>query len=242
MQHDLISAAKKVGNNVAEIGKATTFIQGLLPAIYAYAVLGGQNTTMDTAIESAKRAELAAIGQLQQIMIPQNVNQLGLQNVGENVYQKLQKEKADENSIEELTKQFKDFKIQMLRNSNGNRRQDIRNITCWRCNERGHYANNCENRNEITCNNCGKEGHIERNCRNKEKEVRFERNEGNGRRNRKLNCLNVIYKKEETSESENSSDDKYSDDEKKVFELGKIKERDMLIMIMKKVKRNLRKS
>ena len=41
---------------------------------------------MDAAIESAKRAELAAIGQLQQIMIPQNMNQLGSQNAGENVY------------------------------------------------------------------------------------------------------------------------------------------------------------
>src|ERR1044072_6251465 len=124
------TAARKVGNNVAEIGKATTFIQGLLPAIYSFAVLEGQNTTMDTAIESAKRAELATIGQLQQIIMSQNVNQLGLQNVGENVYQKLQKEKADENSIEELTKQIKDLKIQMLRNQNGNRRQDTRNITC----------------------------------------------------------------------------------------------------------------
>ena len=217
------TAARRVGNNVAEIGKATTFIQGLLPAIHPFAILGGQNTTMDTAVESAKRAELAAIGQLQQIMIPQNTNQSTLQNVGENVYRKLQKEKADENSIEELTKQFKDFKIQMLRNTNGNRRQDTRDIICWKCNEKGHYASSCENRYRITCTNCGKTGHTERNCRSKEKEVRFEGNERNGRRNRDLNYLGVTCEEEETPESEDSSDSEYSEDEREIFELGKRK-------------------
>ena len=85
-------------------------------------------------------------------MIPQNINQLGSQNVRKNVYQKLQKEKADENSIDELTKQFKEFKIQMLRNTNGNygnRRRDTREIIYWKCNEKEHYTNECEKSEEL---------------------------------------------------------------------------------------------
>ena len=124
------AAARRVGNNIAEIGKATTFVQGLLPAIYSMTVIGGQNNTMDAAIESAKRAELAAIGQLQQIMIPQNMNQLGSQNTGESVYQKLQKEKADNTSMDELMKKFNEMEIRLLRKDNdyrNNRRNDDRN-------------------------------------------------------------------------------------------------------------------
>ena len=34
------TAVKRVGNNVAEIGKAITFVRGLLPAIYSFTVLG----------------------------------------------------------------------------------------------------------------------------------------------------------------------------------------------------------
>src|SRR2546421_9465341 len=55
--------ARKVGNNVAEIGKAETFTQGLLPAIYPMAVIGDQST-LERAIESAKRGERSAIGNL----------------------------------------------------------------------------------------------------------------------------------------------------------------------------------
>src|ERR1044071_246728 len=70
-------AARKVGNNVAEIGKAGTFTQGLLSAIYPMAVLGDQST-LERAIESAKRGEMSALGNLQQIrpMMNQDLQQV----------------------------------------------------------------------------------------------------------------------------------------------------------------------
>src|SRR6266496_4695985 len=37
-------AARKVENNIDEIGKAVTFSEGLLPAIYPMAVIGDQST------------------------------------------------------------------------------------------------------------------------------------------------------------------------------------------------------
>ena len=40
------------------------------------------------------------------------------------------------------------------------------NIVCFKCNQRGHYANECKNqRPPILCNRCGKPGHIAKNCR-----------------------------------------------------------------------------
>ena len=83
-----MKAARKVGNNVAEIGKAGTFSQGLLPAIYPLAILGDQST-LERAIERAKRGEMSALGNLQQIrpnlqqVVPM-VNQGELLNSEEN--------------------------------------------------------------------------------------------------------------------------------------------------------------
>src|SRR5439155_501520 len=95
-----MKAARKVGNNVAEIGKAGTFSQGLLPAIYPLAILGDQST-LERAIESAKRGEMSALGNLQQIrpnlqqVVPM-VNQGELLNSEENrVYRDMKKEKTD---------------------------------------------------------------------------------------------------------------------------------------------------
>ena len=40
------------------------------------------------------------------------------------------------------------------------------NIMCFKCNQKGHYANECKNqRSPILCNRCGKPGHIAKNCR-----------------------------------------------------------------------------
>ena len=39
-------------------------------------------------------------------------------------------------------------------------------IVCFKCNQKGHYANECKNqRAPILCNRCGKPGHISKNCR-----------------------------------------------------------------------------
>ena len=40
------------------------------------------------------------------------------------------------------------------------------NIVCFKCNQKGHYANECKSqRPPILCNRCGKPGHIAKNCR-----------------------------------------------------------------------------
>src|ERR1041384_5285270 len=105
-------AARKVGNNVAEIGKAGTFTQKLLPAIYPMAVLGDQST-LERAIESAKRGERSALGNLQQIrpIMNQNLQQVkpvinqGREINSEEIYRDMRREKTDKD-INELTKQM----------------------------------------------------------------------------------------------------------------------------------------
>ena len=40
------------------------------------------------------------------------------------------------------------------------------NIVCFKCNQKGHYANECKSQKPpILCNRCGKPGHIAKNCR-----------------------------------------------------------------------------
>ena len=37
------------------------------------------------------------------------------------------------------------------------------NIICFKCNQRGHYANECKN--PVVCGKCGKPGHVTKDCR-----------------------------------------------------------------------------
>src|SRR5918911_955617 len=229
------AAARRVGNNIAEIGKATTFVQGLLPAIYSMTVIGGQNNTMDAAIESVKRAELTAIGQLQQIMIPQNMNQLGSQNVGESVYQKLQKEKADNTSMDELMKKFNEMEIRLLRKDNdyrNNRRYNNRNnqnFECFACGRKGHKVTECKDERKkdeyFRRGRRLRDDNENRNYRNNRRnDDRDERNR-NGNRTRDLNLLGVTFEEKNAPEREYSSDEEYSEDEKQVFDLRSGKRR-----------------
>ena len=40
------------------------------------------------------------------------------------------------------------------------------NIVCFKCNQKGHYANECKSQKpHVLCNRCGKPGHIAKNCR-----------------------------------------------------------------------------
>jgi hypothetical protein len=108
--------ARKVGNDITEIGKAGTFTRGLLSAIQNLAVLGDQST-LERAIESAKRGEKSAISSYQQLLPNQDTNYSVMGNASQNmVYEKLRKEKADETSMDELTRAMKEIKIHLLEN------------------------------------------------------------------------------------------------------------------------------
>ena len=37
----------------------------------------------------------------------------------------------------------------------------------YRCEKKGHYSSNCEEKGEMKCYNCGKNGYMAKACRNK---------------------------------------------------------------------------
>ena len=44
-------------------------------------------------------------------------------------------------------------------------------VVCHKCNEKGHYANECPKKKEKTkCTHCGHKGHVEKDCRKKKRE------------------------------------------------------------------------
>ena len=204
----------------------------MLPAIYPLAILGDQST-LERAIESAKRGEMSALGNLQQIrpMMNQDLqqvepvtNQRRLTN-SEEMYKDMRREKTDKD-IDELTKQMQRMVTLMERQDtrsswrNGNYREnnqrDRREIVCYACNEIGHIATYCPNirrRNDNYQN------------RDRRNEDNRNGNKGNGNKNgnnRSLNFLSANREKDDALKYyEDSSSEEYnSEDEREIYELG----------------------
>src|SRR2546423_11848279 len=72
---------------------------------------------------------------------------------------------------------MKEMKIQLMKKFEGSNGYEKRNrkydnfdkkeVICYRCKEKGHYASKYGNRRDIKCNICGKMGHYTRMCREK---------------------------------------------------------------------------
>jgi len=85
--------------------------------------------------------------------------------------------------------------------NNNNRRE----ITCYRCEKKGHYSSNCEEKGEMKCYNRRKNRHMARVCRNKNLIVYSTKS-----RERNLNCIGIRssegrrIKKDKSSSEENN--------------------------------------
>src|SRR3954451_20017901 len=103
-----------------------------------------------------------------------NCFQIRITNKLIKVYQELKKDVKPE-EIDDLTKMMKEMKIRLMKKfegSNGYERRnrkydnfDKKEVICYRCKEKGHYASECGNRRDIKCNICEKMGHYARMCR-----------------------------------------------------------------------------
>src|SRR5256885_820320 len=105
---------------------------------------------------------------------------------------------------------MKEMEIRLMKKfeeSNGYERKnrkydnfDKKEVICYRCKEREHYASKCENRKDIKCNNCGKMGHYARVCKEKNQS-------GNNMKNneRHLNYIGI-----HSSEGSRILDDEFS--------------------------------
>ena len=161
------------------------------------------------------------------------MNQLGSQNAGESVYQKLQKEKADNTSMDELMKKFNEMEIRLLRKENdyrNNRRYDNRNnqnIECFACGRKGHKVTECKDERKrdeyFRRGRRLRDNNENRNYRdNRRNDDRDERNR-NSNRTRDLNLIGTTIEEEDVPEDEYFSNEDYSEDEKQVldFKSGK---------------------
>jgi predicted aspartyl protease len=216
---------KGIGNEISNSGKARIAIKGTLPAIYSFAVIAGKNSTLEEAFESIRRGELAALGQAQQLS--PSVEDYSREN---EMLRKIRKEKKEED-IDDLTKMMKEMKVALMKLESGSGNNNWKkDIECYKCKRRGHYASECREIMEISCYACGRKGHISRNCRNNKNDGN--RNEGNNRNNRNsrnnernLNCIireysskgSDEYNEGDMSDEESSSDEDY---EKRVY-IGK---------------------
>src|SRR2546423_15338329 len=118
---------------------------------------------------------------------------------------------------------MKEMEIQLMKRfegnngyEKGNRRYDNfdkKEIICYKCKEKGHYASECGNRKDIKCNICGKMRHYARVCREKnQSEYNTKNNE------RHLNYIGI-----HSSEGSRILDDEFSsdeDEEKRVYPIS----------------------
>ena len=219
-----MKAARKIGNNVTEIGKAGTYTQGLLSLIRSMAVIGDQNT-LALAIESAKRGERSVVEQIQPGPSTGNLtNNTGIEN---RIFKEMKKEKT-ENDMDDLTKQMERL-ITLVERQNGNRYRNYernngngnydrrnnyqnngnrttREVECWTCHKTGHYSTECPNRRQ--------DNYRDDRRRN---ENRNNGNNGNNRNNeRSLNYLSVTREEREAHEYDNSSTED-EEEERQIF-------------------------
>src|SRR2546429_2632398 len=177
--------------------------EGLLPMYYANATVGN-SANLTEAIRNARNSER---GVLRQLFSNQDYGQTN------KVYQELQKKDVKPEEIDNLTKMMKEMEIQLMKKfegSNGyekrNRRYnnfDKKEIICYKCKEKEHYASKCKNRRDIKCNNCGKMGHYARACREKNQSGYSTKNN-----ERYLNYIGI-----HSSEGNRILDDEFSSDE-----------------------------
>src|SRR3954451_14199966 len=151
-----------------------------------------------------------------------NCFQIRITNKLIKVYQELKKDVKPE-EIDDLTKMMKEMKIRLMKKfegSNGYERRnrkynnfDKKEVICYRCKEKGHYASECGNRRDIKCNICGKMGHYARMCRKKNQSGYNTKNN-----ERHLNYIGIHF-----SEGSRILDDEFSsdeDEEKRVYSIS----------------------
>src|SRR5256886_13686782 len=129
---------------ITEDEKVIVYQEGLLSMYYANATIG-TSANLAEAIKNAKNAERGILRQ----MFPEQK-----QEQSNKIYQEIQKKDVKSEEMEELTKAMKEMKIQFMKSFNGGNSYEKRDrgynnnnrreITCYRCGKKGHYASNCE--------------------------------------------------------------------------------------------------
>ena len=153
--------------NITEEEKVMKYQEGLLPMYYANATIGN-SANLTEAIRNARNSER---GVLRQLFPDKGYEQTN------KIHQELQKKEVTPEEIDELTKQVKEMKIQLMQSSRENNEYerknrrynnfDKREIICYKCNEKGHITRNCRNNRDIKCYICGKMEHYASTCKEK---------------------------------------------------------------------------
>ena len=130
---------------IEEKEKVMKYQEGLLPIYYANATVGNA-ANLTEAIRNARNSER---GVLRQMFPDQNYEKTN------RVYQELQKKDVKPEEIDDLTKMMKEMEIRLMKKFEGNNGYERRNrrydnfdkreIICYRCKEKGHYASECRN-------------------------------------------------------------------------------------------------
>src|SRR5437764_7346970 len=144
------------------------------------------------AISNAKKAEREVLRQVipEKEIIPDN-----------RIYEKKKKEVTQKDE-DKLEKMFKEMKIQLLQEVRGNNNyrntgyRNNREVICYKCGKKGHYAPNCweEETQEKKCYTCESKNHLARECNNR----------GNQRDNTRNNTRNNTRSNERNNNRNNS--------------------------------------